>query len=77
MTAVLILGLMILAITTIAQAGDEIVSSSSLYGGTYNLFAHTLPQYGIEVRWADPNDPDAVARCLRTDELLLAGIETA
>jgi len=35
------------AIQTIAEAGDNIVSSSALYGGTYNLFAHTLPQYGI------------------------------
>ena len=35
------------AILTIAEAGDNIVSSSTLYGGTYNLFAHTLPQYGI------------------------------
>ena len=35
------------AIMTIAEAGDNIVSASTLYGGTYNLFAHTLPQYGI------------------------------
>ena len=41
------------AIQTIAEAGDNIVSASALYGGTYNLFAHTLPQYGIEVRFAD------------------------
>jgi O-acetylhomoserine (thiol)-lyase len=41
------------AIMTIAEAGDNIVSASTLYGGTYNLFAHTLPQYGIEVRFAD------------------------
>ena len=46
----------------IARAGDNIISVSTLYGGTYNLFAHTLPQYGIEVRWADPDDPEAVAR---------------
>jgi O-acetylhomoserine (thiol)-lyase len=45
------------AIQTIAEAGDNIVSSSTLYGGTYNLFAHTLPQYGIEVRFADYRDP--------------------
>ncbi len=45
------------AIQTIAEAGDNIVSSSALYGGTYNLFAHTLPQYGIEVRFADARDP--------------------
>ncbi|OZI65921.1 O-acetylhomoserine aminocarboxypropyltransferase/cysteine synthase family protein [Bordetella genomosp. 1] len=44
------------AIQTIAEAGDNIVSSSTLYGGTYNLFAHTLPQYGITTRFADPRD---------------------
>ena len=45
------------AIQTIAEAGDNIVSASTLYGGTYNLFAHTLPQYGLEVRFADYADP--------------------
>jgi len=45
------------AIMTIAEAGDNIVTSSTLYGGTYNLFAHTLPQYGIQVRFADYRDP--------------------
>ena len=45
------------AIQTIAEAGDNIVSTSALYGGTYNLFAHTLPQYGISTRFADPRDP--------------------
>jgi O-acetylhomoserine (thiol)-lyase len=45
------------AIQTIAEAGDNIVSVGTLYGGTYNLFAHTLPQYGIEVRFADHRDP--------------------
>jgi O-acetylhomoserine (thiol)-lyase len=45
------------AIQTIAEAGDNIVSSSALYGGTYNLFAHTFPQFGIETRFADYNDP--------------------
>ncbi|WP_312238156.1 aminotransferase class I/II-fold pyridoxal phosphate-dependent enzyme [Stenotrophomonas sp.] len=49
------------AIQTIAEAGDNIVSSSALYGGTYNLFAHTLPQFGIQTRFADYNDPDAFA----------------
>jgi O-acetylhomoserine (thiol)-lyase len=44
------------AIFTIAQQGDNIVSASSLYGGTYNLFAHTLPRLGIEVRFADQHD---------------------
>jgi O-acetylhomoserine (thiol)-lyase len=45
------------SILTIAEAGDNIVASSALYGGTYNLFAHTLPQYGIEVRFADFRRP--------------------
>ncbi len=44
------------AIQTIARAGDNIVSTSQLYGGTYNLFAHTLPQYGIDVRMAPAED---------------------
>ena len=47
------------AVMTIAEAGDNIVTSSALYGGTYNLFAHTFPQYGIEVRFADYRDPGA------------------
>jgi O-acetylhomoserine (thiol)-lyase len=45
------------AILTIAETGDNIVSTATLYGGTYNLFAHTLPQYGISVRFADYRDP--------------------
>ncbi|TSA11309.1 MAG: aminotransferase class I/II-fold pyridoxal phosphate-dependent enzyme [Comamonadaceae bacterium] len=45
------------AIQTIAEAGDNIVSSTSLYGGTYNLFAHTLPLSGITTRFADARDP--------------------
>jgi O-acetylhomoserine (thiol)-lyase len=47
------------AIQTIAEAGDNIVSVGTLYGGTYNLFAHTLPQYGIEVRFADYRKPES------------------
>lgn len=45
------------AIQTIAEMGDNIVSAATLYGGTYNLFAHTLPQYGIETRFADYRNP--------------------
>ncbi len=52
------------AVQTIAAAGDNIVSSSRLYGGTYNLFAHTFPRQGIEVRFADPVDPQAFARLI-------------
>ncbi len=49
------------AIQTIAEAGDNILASSALYGGTYNLFAHTLPQFGIQTRFADYRDPQAFA----------------
>ena len=49
------------AIQTIAETGDNIVSTSTLYGGTYNLFAHTFPQQGIEVRFADPSQPQTFA----------------
>ena len=48
------------AIQTIAEAGDNIIATSTLYGGTYNLLAHTLPQLGIEVRFVDYRDPQAV-----------------
>src|SRR6218665_3352161 len=47
------------AIQTIAEAGDNIVASSALYGGTYNLFAHTLPQYGISTQFADYRKPES------------------
>jgi O-acetylhomoserine (thiol)-lyase len=46
------------AIQTISEAGDNIVASSALYGGTYNLFAHTLPQFGIGTRFADYRRPE-------------------
>ncbi len=49
------------AIQTIAEAGDNIVSISKLYGGTYNLFAHTFPKQGIEVRMATHDDIDALS----------------
>jgi O-acetylhomoserine (thiol)-lyase len=49
------------AIQTITEAGDNFISASQLYGGTYNLFAHTLPQMGIEVRFADARAPESFA----------------
>jgi O-acetylhomoserine (thiol)-lyase len=49
------------SIQTLARAGDNIVSVSQLYGGTYNLFAHTLPTMGIDVRMAPGDDPAAIA----------------
>ncbi|PKO53141.1 MAG: O-acetylhomoserine aminocarboxypropyltransferase [Betaproteobacteria bacterium HGW-Betaproteobacteria-21] len=52
------------SIQTIAEAGDNIISAATLYGGTYNLFAHTFPQFGIEVRFADYRDPEAFARLI-------------
>src|SRR5690606_1674329 len=55
-----------LAILNLAQAGDYIVSSPSLYGGTYNLFRHTLPKMGIEVTFVtDPDDLDEWRRAVR------------
>jgi O-acetylhomoserine (thiol)-lyase len=52
------------AIQTITEAGDNIVSASTLYGGTYNLFAHTFPQMGIEVRFADAKDPASFGKLI-------------
>lgn len=52
------------SIMTIAEAGDNIVSASTLYGGTYNLFAHTLPQFGIEVRFADAARPESFEKLI-------------
>ena len=52
------------SIQTIAEAGDNVVSSSALYGGTYNLFAHTLPQFGIEGRFADYREPDSFEKLI-------------
>ncbi|MFD3875246.1 bifunctional o-acetylhomoserine/o-acetylserine sulfhydrylase [Streptomyces sp. NPDC058623] len=55
-----------LALLNVAGAGDHIVSSASLYGGTYNLFRHTLPRFGIEVSFVDdPDDLDAWRAAIR------------
>ncbi|MFF1373714.1 bifunctional o-acetylhomoserine/o-acetylserine sulfhydrylase [Streptomyces virginiae] len=55
-----------LALLNLASAGDHIVSSASLYGGTYNLFRHTLPRFGIEVSFVeDPDDLDAWRAAVR------------
>ncbi len=63
------------SVLNVCRAGDNIISVSTLYGGTYNLFAHTLPQYGIEVRFVDPDTPEAVA-ALVDDETRLVFAET-
>ncbi len=52
------------SIQTIAEAGDNIVSISELYGGTYNLLAHTLPRQGIETRFADKDHFDGIAKLI-------------
>ncbi|MDR3508211.1 MAG: PLP-dependent transferase [Caulobacteraceae bacterium] len=54
------------AVQNLARAGDNIVSSTDLYGGTWNLFANTLRDQGIEVRFVDPTDPEAFRKA--TDE---------
>ncbi len=53
-----------LTILTLAKAGDEIVSTTSLYGGTYNLFHHTLPRLGINVRFVDAADYDELKKAI-------------
>jgi len=53
-----------LALLNIARAGDEILSSASLYGGTYNLFHYTFPKLGIEVKFVDPKDPEGFRKAL-------------
>ncbi|GGD21791.1 O-acetylhomoserine aminocarboxypropyltransferase/cysteine synthase family protein [Pontibacillus salipaludis] len=55
-----------LAILNIASAGDEIVASTNLYGGTYNLFAVTLPKYGINVTFVDSTDPEQFRDAITT-----------
>jgi O-acetylhomoserine (thiol)-lyase len=55
------------AILNLAGAGDHIVSVSQLYGGTYNLFHHTLPRLGIEITFVDADDPESFRRALRPE----------
>lgn len=63
------------AALTILRAGDEILSSSSLFGGTYSLFRDTLPQYGITAQFVDPLDLDGVRKAI-TDRTRLLFVET-
>jgi O-acetylhomoserine (thiol)-lyase len=63
-----------IAILNLAQAGDHIVSSPSLYGGTYNLFHHTLPKFGIAVSFVDnPDDPNSWRAAARPNTKALFG----
>ena len=61
------------AVQNIARAGDHIVSSADLYGCTYNLFAHTLQEQGIETTFVDPADPEDFRRAIRPNTKLLYG----
>jgi len=61
------------AIFTLAEAGDHIVSASTLYGGTYNQFAYSFPRLGIEVTLVDPHDPENFRRAIRPNTKLLYG----
>jgi O-acetylhomoserine (thiol)-lyase len=62
-----------LAIATLMGAGSHIVSSQSLYGGTHNLLAYTMPRFGIETTFVDPRDPEAFKRAIRPNTRLLFG----
>lgn len=62
-----------LAVVTICSAGDHIVASQSLYGGTHNLLEYTLPRFGIETTFVDPRDPAAFADALRGNSKLVFG----
>ena len=53
------------AVQNIAQAGDHIVSANTLYGGTYNLFAHTLRNFGIDTTFVDPDEKDSFKNAIR------------
>src|SRR5664280_1088518 len=59
------------AILNIAAAGDHVVSATSLYGGTHNLFVHTLPRLGLEFTLVDPSDPEAFRGALRPNTKLI------
>jgi O-acetylhomoserine (thiol)-lyase len=62
-----------LAIATIVDAGSHIVSSRSLYGGSHNLLAYTMPRFGIETTFVDPRDRDAFERAIRPETRLVFG----
>ena len=62
-----------LAVATLCSAGDHIVASRSLYGGTHNLLEYTLPRFGIETTFVDPRDPAAFASAIREETRLLFG----
>ena len=63
----------LVAIATLLKAGDEMVSSNTLYGGTYNQFALTFKRFGIDVRFVDASDPQSFARAITPRTKLLYG----
>ncbi len=62
-----------LALLTLAKSGDHIVSSSSLYGGTYNLFHYTFPRLGIETTFVDPSEPENFRKAIRPNTKAIYG----
>jgi O-acetylhomoserine (thiol)-lyase len=60
-----------LAVVSLMGAGSHIVSSQSIYGGSHNLFMHTLPRFGIETSFIDPRDPQAFRKAIRKNTRLL------
>ena len=62
-----------LAIATIVSSGEHIVASRSIYGGTHNLLAYTLPRFGIETTFVDPRDPDAFRNAIQDNTRLVFG----
>jgi O-acetylhomoserine (thiol)-lyase len=59
------------SILNIAGAGDHVISANSLYGGTYNLFVHTLPRFGLDIDLVDPSDPENFRRALKPNTKLI------
>ena len=62
-----------LAILSLCQAGDHIVSAATLYGGTYNQFAYTFPRLGIDVTFVDPSDPENFRKAIQPNTKILYG----
>jgi len=62
-----------LAIATIVDAGSHIVASRSLYGGSHNLLAYTMPRFGIQTTFVDPQDPEAFKNAIRPETRLVFG----
>ncbi|NCF68425.1 MAG: bifunctional O-acetylhomoserine aminocarboxypropyltransferase/cysteine synthase, partial [Chloroflexi bacterium] len=66
-------GAQTIAILTLCGAGDHIVSSSRLYGGTYNQFNYTFPRLGIEVTFVDPTQPESFVAAIRPNTKIIYG----